>query len=364
MAAGGAEAADTERRSLAELAQAGFAWWLGELADMVPARLKARAGFARPAAFDCVLLPDGRALAHRAERGRDLADPAGEAFAASLAALAEQAGRDRSVRLSVPASLCLLRHVAIPARALPHAGALLRHEIEALLPDPPEDILCDWYVETEDRAKRQLILRQVVLLRPRIAAVETALARAGLVLSRITVGEAERRPVPVDLLAGRPFGVAACLAGLPLAAKLMHGLGVLLLVAALFIASGRQAETLEAMAETRASYPRPSPAALSASAAADFLDETARAPGATRLLDVVATRLPAGAFVSAVSLSDGILSVSVAGPGRGNAAAALRAEPLFAAVEPVGSGDGAVLALSVTLAPPGAPATNGAEDAR
>lgn len=313
-------------------------WWRDELAGMLPAPLLARLG-RRPAAIDCVLLADGRALLAAGAAGGGTPAPEtveipGEAgFAARLEGLLATGRRD-TVRLSVPRGHCLLRTVELPRSALAHAGALLRYEIEALLPDPPEDILSDWYVELEDRAGDRLFLRQVVLLRPRIAAIEAAIEAAGGRLARITVGDGEGRPVPVDLLNERRPALAARLRALPRAAQALGLLAALLLAGTLLALAGRPEATLEALARERAAFARPTPLAQSAAGMADFLDARRQTPGAARLLDEVAARLPPGAHLRSLALSPGgTLVLGVAGPGAPEAGGLLAASPFFASHE-------------------------------
>ncbi|KQT50837.1 hypothetical protein ASG43_06130 [Aureimonas sp. Leaf454] len=328
-------------------------WWRDGLISLLPPAWLARMG-RRPAAIDCFLQPDGRvalALAGgiTARSPGMVLVPGEDAFAERLAGLLATANRD-TVRLSIPRGDCLMRTVELPRPALAHAGTILRYEIEALLPVPPDDIMTDWYVELEDRAGKRLILRQVALLRPRIAAVEAALQAAGARLVRVTVGDGEGRPVPVDLFNERRAGPGTRFRALPRTAQALFLAAAALLLATLAVLAGRPAETLAAMAEQRASFARPSIREQSAAAVADFLVERQR-PGAALLLDEIATRLPKNAFLRSLALTGDALVLTSGGPGAADGAAALAQSPLFSAAETLTAEPG-LATLSLRIAAP------------
>ena len=335
--------------SLADRAREAFGWWRDELAAMVPNALRARKA-GRRAAIDCVLLADGRvalALANGRKGARPDAAEAlasGPALFARLRALAELAP-ERSVSLSVPRDLCFLRRSRLPARALAHAGAILRHEAEGLLPFAPADLLSDWYVETEDTETRELDIVHVVLARPRIRALEEAFAAAGLTLVRIGVGEREGRPIPVDLLSADDPSVLAGLASLSPFAKLAGGAALLILLATPFLAIAQQEAELDALRAARAAAPRPGAAALSAGAVADFWDARAQRPPVALVLDDLARLLPQGLVLTDLKLEGERLTIGLQGSGLDGARAALAGSALLAAEPGEGAPDRLVFRL-------------------
>ncbi len=335
--------------SLAERAREALGWWRDELAAMVPNALRARKA-GRRAAIDCVLLPDGRAAVALAEpRKGALPDPAealasGPALVARLRALAELAP-ERTLRLSVPRDLCFVRRTRLPARALGHAGAILRHEAEGLMPFAPAEILSDWYVETEDTDARELNIVHVVLARPRIRALEEAIAEADLTLVRIGVGHGEGRPVPVDLLSVDDPSLLAGVAALSPFARLAGGAALLILLATPFLAIGQQEAELDALRAARAASPKPAVAALSAGAVADFLDARASRPPVALILDDLARTLPRDAVLTDLKLEGDRLTVGLQGAGAERARGALRDSALLAPAP----GDAAPGQLAFTL---------------
>lgn len=321
------------RPGLADLARRTLSWWLDELSAMVPNALRARAAGAR-AEIDCVLQPDGRVAAALA-RGMAGALPQpeealapGEALQLHLRHLAESAPQG-TVRLCVPREVCFLRRSRLPRRALPHAGALLRHEAEALLPFAPGDILGDWYVETENIVAGELEIVHVILARERIRAVEEACRAAGLSLVRVSVGDAEGRPVPVDLLSRQEASFLAALGRLTPLARILGGAALLLALVSPFLVIVRQDDALADLQAARAQVAKPSPAALSAAAVADFVAARAsRVPLAT-LMDELARRLPREAVIAELRVQGDRVSLTLDGGSLESARAALLASPLL-----------------------------------
>lgn len=345
-----ADRAEPARVDLGDAARRAFGWWVDELRALMPTALLARSS-QRPAAIDCVLLEDGTIAFGPALPGvlppRDDACAPEEAVS-RLAAIARAAPRP-TVRLSVPRAACLSRRSVLPARALVHAGAVLRHEIEALTPLGPDEILSDWYVETEDAEAGELHLVQIVLARPRIRAVETAFAEAGLDMTHLTVGDAEGRPVPVDLVGRREPSLRAAVLNLPRRAKVMLAGAALLVAWAPFGAARNVEAAVEAFSQARAAAPKPSPMALSAGAVADFLDSVAAHRPLAALLDEIARRLPPGTSLASLHYKGDTLTIGIRGPVEA-VRAALAASAAFAAVAPGPAPD--TLALSVAQRTP------------
>lgn len=333
-------------------------WWLAELRGLVPESFKARAS-AAPAAFGCSLFADGRvAFARLPDAKTPLPGEAdamvpSELLAAHVAASARDARR-RSVRLSVPASICLVRRTRIPGRALSHAGAILKAEIEDLMPLAASDLLTDWYVEGEDPATRELTLVQVVLSRGRIAEIAELLGGAGLTLTRLTVGEAEGRAMPVDLMDGRDPTLRAFLARLPRRAKATVALAVLVVLAAPFVVSVRQDAVLAQLSAERAAIQTSGASARSGAAIADALESFGRRVPVAYLLDDIARRLPSNVHLTRFQLGEGQLVLSTEGGDEAKTRAALSQSSFFASVEAM---EGATGTLILTLPPAGSPSS-------
>lgn len=333
MAGRGVTAETNMRPSLTDIARRGWSWWRDEIAALVPNGLRARASGAR-AEIDCVLLSDGRvAGARAASPGGALPSPEGalapgEALSRHLAELAEAAPQG-TVRLCVPRDLCFLRRSQLPRRALPHAGALLRLEAEALLPFEPGESFSDWYVETENVATRELEVIHVILARERIRAVEEACAGVGLALVRVSVGDAEGRPMPVDLLSRQEASFRAALARLSPLARWLGAAALLLALATPFLLIARQDAALAELSAARAALPKASPTAQSATAVADFLDARASRVPVSMLLDELARRLPPGTTLTALRLEGKRLLIDLQGGESGAVREALAGSPLL-----------------------------------
>lgn len=203
----------------------------------------------RPADLICSFYLDGRIACDRANGDavlpdRDRACEPGEALAARLTDLAGRARR-RTVRLCVPLELCLLRHSSFSARSLPYVGAILRNEVETLMPLAAGHILSDWFVDAEEPDTGALHVTQVVLSRSRIRELEEALALAGLRITHLTVRDAQGAPLPVDLVAVREPSLRGAFARLPVPARILYAGAVMLLASTPFLAVAGQSEALE-----------------------------------------------------------------------------------------------------------------------
>ncbi|WP_062211667.1 hypothetical protein [Aureimonas sp. AU12] len=337
----------------ADIARIALRWWFDELRACIPPALKSRSSGA-PAAFGCTLLPDGRvafaplAMGQLALPGETEAIACDEGLERRIAALVSGAPQ-RTVHVSVPVGACLVRRSRIPARALSHAGAILRHEVEALVPAAAQDVLADWYVETENPETHDLDLVQIVLLRERIAFLLEPLVAAGLSITRLTVGDAEGRPAPVDLMGGREPSLRAWLLGLPGGTKLALGLAALLLAAAPLVAIARQDAALEAMASERARLAGPGARAGGSGAAATELAALAAGPTAGSIIDEIARRLPTGAVLTRLHLATGEAILAIEGVDDETGRAAFAASPLMRSVERI---EGAPGTLVLRLANP------------
>lgn len=323
---------DAPRPGLSDHVGRAFNWWLGELSAVVPNWLRATLS-ERPATVTCVLHDDGRIACALSSRGgilpgADLACEPGEALVARLAELTARVRR-RTVRLSVPRDLALVRHSCLPARALPHAEAILRYDVENLMPLSAGEILADWFVDAQDGETGDLHITQVVLSRARIAALEDALGQGGFRITHLTVGDADGAPLPVDLVAIREPSLRRAFARLPPSARLLYAAALALLVSTPFLAAARQSQALEDLGTVS----RLSPSAQAAAGVADFIETGGRRIPVVAVLDELTRRLPHGASLSDFRWSNGRVEVTLQGSDLGAAEVELSSSDLFRNVE-------------------------------
>ncbi|TGD98710.1 PilN domain-containing protein [Methylobacterium nonmethylotrophicum] len=309
--------------------------------DREPARLTLRLAAPTDPSLTVIDRRDGQDRTYRLDLGADdLAD--------RLAAI-RGARPDGQAKVIVDPAACFLRTLDLPSAALPRMRAVLAQELEAATPFRADQVFSDWYVEGENPETRTLRVRHVVLKRARLAPVLAALAGAGLTAGVVTVGPAEDRTMPVDLLSGGHRALPGLLQG--------SGNLVLLAAAGLFLLGAfaglrqHQAATLlaldDAFAAARRAAAAGQPPALQAGAAAILAE---RGPPLARVWDAVAAALPDSVSAQNLRLTGAGLELSLLAPDPPAVLAALARVPGFGAPElrqsePAGSGQRLVVAL-------------------
>jgi general secretion pathway protein L len=194
-------------RSVLALVQRFFAWWGGELASLVPARLRIEPSWAHD---DLVLILGER----EAVLGRDRADgrfepverlPLGGGPHRSV-------GRAHPVRLRLPATSALRIEVPLPAAALENLAEAVAFQLDRYTPFLPEQVYLSCSAG-ERQGERVAVAATIVERR----AVEDAVAVArhlGFAIARVEVaGGAGRErvsdPLPVPEFRSRSWGQLA-----------------------------------------------------------------------------------------------------------------------------------------------------------
>jgi len=169
-----------------------LAWWVRQLALLLPRRLRDPRGFApativslefRNPGTAAVTTQARAAIALSGKRGRQplcrfALDEAG--IAAARAALAGRR-RPKRVVLSLPAAALLEREVALPLAAEWDPEAVLGHEMDRLTPFRSADVVWTARTVLRDRARNRLLLHLSLVPRAFFAGWLPALARLGLV---------------------------------------------------------------------------------------------------------------------------------------------------------------------------------------
>ncbi|MBE7220169.1 MAG: hypothetical protein INR64_16995, partial [Caulobacteraceae bacterium] len=182
---------------LAGTLQGAFAWWVGELRDALPQRLRERRR--RRADADVILGRDGWTVRDRTGQLLPLAQ-GDEADIAGAAALIRGRRKSGRVTLVVPLERCFTRRSEIPRRMLGRAAAILASELEIATPFGPGTAHWDWYAAEAGPEPGTVMARQIVLKRRDTEPLAQALARHGIGILTIAVEDAAtRRRLPVDL---------------------------------------------------------------------------------------------------------------------------------------------------------------------
>jgi general secretion pathway protein L len=194
-------------RSIFALVQRFFAWWGGELASLVPARLRIEPSWAHD---DLVLLMGER----EAILGRDRADGRFEPVErlALGGSHVRRTGRTYHVRLRLPAGSALRIEVPLPAAALENLTEAVAFQLDRYTPFLPEQVYLACSAG-ERQGERIPVAATIVERR----AVEDAVATArhlGFAVARVEVagGAGSARasdPLPVPEFRSRSWGQLA-----------------------------------------------------------------------------------------------------------------------------------------------------------
>ena len=271
------------------------AWWLQQMRDMQPARLR------RGAAADALIAaaePAGLALIRR-RRGQEhrLGMLPPDAGAPDLRRMLPRGAGGRVVLRSE--SLLLQRDVTLPLAAAAAIGRVLHYEMDRLTPFRGEDVVCDWVTLRRDPAQGQLHLRLWLLPLAALQPALEALARLRLAADRVEAAtpDGHLRMLRFDGATSAPRTAPR------LAAAACAGLAVLA-VAFPFV---RQSLTAAAVEARIAALRRPVAEAAAlrrdGSVGADlFAAERARLGDALAALAAVTDALPDDTFLTELAL--------------------------------------------------------------
>ncbi|MEA1832129.1 hypothetical protein U8607_08535 [Methylobacterium durans] len=259
-------------------------------------------------------------------------DVAAEDLAERLRAI-RGSGRGRvTAKVLVEPEACFTRALTLPAAALPRMREVLEQELAAATPFRAEGVYSDWYVEGEDVAGRTLRVRHVVMKRARLDPLLDTLRRAGLEPGPVTVGQAEDRAMPVDLLSFGRRPVPRLLRGLRTADLALLALGLLLAGLALLLVRAHQDATLARLdgailAARRAAAPGLAPPL--AAAASRLAAERASRPAIAPAWEAVEAALPDPGHAESLRYGAEGLDLTLRVPDAAAALDALKAVPGF-----------------------------------
>lgn len=293
--------------TLTEWAERFVSWWIGELRGMVPSTLLARRPRRPPCPVEIFIGADDVLTLRSGDQATIFSGMSDDGLASHLASTLM--GRTPSVRIDVPRSACLVRKSFLPRRALRDARKLLALEAAENTPLAVDDVYADWYVEGEDPHSGQLLVRHVLLARPRIAAISAVLNELDLPLARVTVGHGEGRPLPVELLSGDEPGLRAFLRNLSVRARIFWATAlVLVCVLPLVLLDRMERQTAwiqtqrAAVMQQLGRLPAADPVAMALAAS----------PPLTEVLDAISDRLPSSVTFESLALAENRLTVTLA----------------------------------------------------
>jgi general secretion pathway protein L len=172
-----------------------FAWWFGQLADLLPQELR-RSAFG--AADALVITPIG-SLAHRVEavaiswRRSGKETPLGHFLleAIDLAELPRAAGRTAVLRLSE--ADVLSKTVKLPLAAERELNQVLAFEMDRETPFSAEELYWSYRIAASDRQSERLSVRLSLVPKTNLDPLLTALARVGIQPRRVEIADGPDR---------------------------------------------------------------------------------------------------------------------------------------------------------------------------
>lgn len=312
-------------------------WWGGELAAMLPARLR-RAGERAREGLVLDIAPSEAALRRvgkaPAVLGRvELAADGTALPEAGLRRVLDRRAREESVALRLPAALALRKTITLPAAAAENLRQVLTYELDRLTPFRRDEVVFDQRIVERDAAGRILVELTLV---PK-AQVDRALrvaASLGLGAEVVEVAaEREGEPPSGNLLAGtrvegrgRPLTAAAAL----LAAAVLAAVAV-------WLPLQRQSELAAALAQQVAEARKQAAAAAKIEREIEALarEQTfvlarkQKSYAAVDVLNELTRLLPDDTHLSQWSLNGNQLQIGGLASSASNVIALLEQSPLF-----------------------------------
>lgn len=183
---------------LGVIGRTALAWWLHELAALVPPRFRER----RRNRYDAEIRMERDAWLVRLRNGQTtaIAPTDGPALADVFAAVRGRRRQGR-VLVVVPLARCFVRRSEVPRALLGQAGTILASELEAATPFHAGVAHWDWFAERGGPPRDTVTVTQVVLKRRDTQALLQRLAEHGLTALTMVAEDAgvPARRLPVDL---------------------------------------------------------------------------------------------------------------------------------------------------------------------
>ena len=159
-------------------------WWLGQLAEMVPAGWRRVSAEKRTSLILAPDFPAATAASVRLEKrghssflGRFSFDANGlQALKRAIAAV----GRSADILVELPGDALLEKHLSLPLAAERELDRVIAYEMDRETPFAVDEVYWDSEIEARDRTHRKLAVRLSMVAKEELAELAMSLASAGL----------------------------------------------------------------------------------------------------------------------------------------------------------------------------------------
>ncbi len=308
----------------------GFAWWTGELADVLPAGVRSRR---EPGRADLIVVTSRGRIVGRLPAVATATDEQ-----STLEDIARLAARQRPPRVVIrlPMAECLVRRIAVPKAAVRDLARIAALDLERATPFRISDVYTAVSLQAAPRGQASLVAEQIVVKRSMLAAIRDKLESAGAeVIGAGCYRSDPAEPGVENLLIGPDESqTAERRSWLPPAGWVAAAAAVLFLTA-LATATVRHEQALQSLREeTAAVRTRVAEARKLRSGGEEALISAlatwkAARPPVVELLEDLSRRLPDTAYVTQLRLADGAIELGGFGRPIRDLAPALEQSPLI-----------------------------------
>jgi general secretion pathway protein L len=343
-------------------------WWVQQMRSLLPQQLVSRSRWSSA----LILVPSGaddrgeagRLRLIRRQRWRETTLGSFTPDDAGLTAVRRVGGirgPGRKIVLRLPSARLLEHRLILPLAAEPEIAQVLRYEIDRVTPFAVEEVFWNWAIEGRDRARARLLVRLSLIPRAEVAGLVEILAQAGLTLGAIESASAEGdlRHLPVAAVLDSRQRIARSL--LRVAGATCVVLAILVIALPFIQQQSRIIKTARRIAELQ---PRVFEAEAlrqrigdQTAGAGVMAAEEARVGNVLGAVAAITDILPDNTFLTALGLSQRIISLTGQSGDAAGLIAALSGNPIIrnpsfsAPVTAAPNGMGSLFAIRAELAP-------------
>lgn len=299
----------------------GLNWWTGELASLVPKKLREGAPAAGPDLV--VALREGRLWLATDNRNPANSGASGGLPETALMDLISRrvraGGKPPSVRLRLPYTACLVRRIEVPERARAEADRILALDLERATPLNAADVHTAYYRDPIGTSKGNIGIVQLIVKKSALDGAVARLEGAGVAVDGADCWSQDGTAVlPVNFLARSEPGTSPSRRDSNRTAKVLFSLAAVLLMSSLWMSLARHqnalseierltAEAREHVVKFETQKGSTQAAAIEAQA---VIARRAGKPPVVHIVDELTRLLPDTAYLTELSIDGDMVDIS------------------------------------------------------